>query len=305
LPIQALPYILTLGLLFGSTLVASRFSVSQFDTVNYIAIRLSLAALLHASVFLFAIKGRRWPRGRELWLRSAVLGIFGTAIPMNFIAASLNYQSSGVTSFLITLGPAFTVLIAHFYLDNERLNSRKILGIALALSGAILMVALGETGLPDVTKANPLGYLLVLFAMVSASYGTVYARKYMHQMDAFEVGSIRMWVAAVIVLPVSVLMVGFDLSGVDSKGYTALGWATFAGTFTGMLLSFYIIKRFGATASAMTAYIIPIFSSIGGVLLLNETITSGMLAGIVLMLSGIMVINQRTKKEKKPTALQV
>ncbi|MEN8242361.1 MAG: DMT family transporter [Chloroflexota bacterium] len=305
MPIQALPYILTLGLLFGSTLVASRFSVGQFDTVNYIAIRLSLAALLHALVFLFAIKGRRWPRGRELWRRSAVLGIFGTAIPMNAITASLNFQSSGVTAFLITLGPVFTILIAHFYLDDERLNRRNILGIALALSGAILMVALGETGLPEVSEANPLGYLLVLIAMVSASFGTVYARKYMHAMDAFDVGSIRMWVAAAVVLPASLLLVGFDLSGVDPKGYTALGWATFAGTFTGMLLSFYIIKRFGATASAMTAYVIPIFSSVGGVLLLNETITSGMLAGIVLMLSGVMVINQRTKNEKKPAGVQV
>jgi drug/metabolite transporter (DMT)-like permease len=305
LPIQALPYILTLGLLFGSTLVASRFSVGQFDSVTYIAIRLALAGALHAIIFLFGIQRRRWPRGRELWQRSAVLGILGTAIPMNFITASLNFQSSGVTAILITLNPAFTVLLAHFLLEDERLNRRKILGISLALSGAVFMVAMGETGLPDVSQANPIGYLLVFSAMVSGSFATVYARKHMQGMDAFDVGSIRMWVAALIVIPISLVLAGFDLSKVDYQGFTALGWASLAGTFFGMLLSFYTIKRFGATASAMTAYVIPIVSSIGGVLLLNETITFGMVIGIALMLTGILVINRRARKAEQTPQVQV
>ena len=296
MPIQALPYIFTLGLLFGSTLVVSRFSIGQFDSVTYIALRLSLAALMHAIIYIFSIKGHRWPTGRELWKRSAVLGIFGTAIPMNFITASLNYQSSGMTSILITISPAITVLMAHFFLNDERLTSRKVFAISLAMSGALLMVVLGETGLPDVTEANPIGYLLVLLAMVSASFGSIYARKYMQEMDALEVGSIRMWIAAAFAVPISVLLVGFDLSKVDYQGYAALGWASIAGTFFGMLLSFYVIKRFGSTADAMTAYIIPIFSSTGGMLLMGETITFGMLGGIMLMLSGIIVLNQGSNK---------
>jgi drug/metabolite transporter (DMT)-like permease len=304
LPIQAIPYILALGLFFGSTLVASRFSVGQFDSVTYIGLRLSIAGILHALIYLFSLQGRRWPKGKELWRRSAVLGVFGTAIPMNFIVASLNYQSSGVTAILITLNPAFTVLMAHFLLDDEHLNRRKLFGIALALSGAIFMVAMGETGLPDVTQANPVGYLLVFSAMISGSFATVYARKQMQGLDSFDVGSIRMWVASVVVVPLSFILSGFDLSRVDYQGYLALGWASLFGTFLGMLLSFYIIKRFGATSSAMTAYVIPIISSLGGMLLLDETITFGMIVGIILIITGILVINQRAEKIKDPSAIQ-
>lgn len=305
MPIQAVPYILTLGVLFGSTLVASRFSVGQFDSVTYIGLRLGLAGLLHALTYLLVVQGRRWPKDRQLWRRSAVLGIFGTAIPMNFIVASLNYQSSGVTAILITLNPAITVLLAHFFLDDERLNRRKLVGIALAISGAIFMVAMGETGLPDVTQANPLGYLLVLSAMIAASFATIYARKYLQNYDAFDVGSIRMWTAAAAVIPLSFVLVGFDLSRVDYQGVLALGWASIFGTFLGMLLSFTIIKRFGATSSAMTAYIIPIVSSIGGVLLLDETITLGMVIGIILMLTGIVVLNERAARIKDPGSIHV
>jgi drug/metabolite transporter (DMT)-like permease len=294
-----------LGFLFGSTLVVSRFGIGQFESVTYIALRLTIAGALHAIIYLFSIQGRKWPKDRNLWHRSSVMGIFGAAIPMNLIVASLNYQSSGVTSILITLNPAITVLFAHFFLDDERLNRRKLFGIALALSGALFMVAMGETGLPDVTKANPIGYLLVFSAMISASFATVYARKHMQGMDAFDVASIRMWVSSSVTIPASLILVGFDLSNVDSQGYAALGWASIAGTFLGMMLSFYIIKRFGATSSAMTAYVIPIVSSIGGALLLNETITFGMIIGIILMIAGILVINRRARKAEQGPPVQI
>lgn len=292
--IQTLPYILSLGLLFGSTLVASRFCVGQFNSVTFIALRVMIAGLLHALIYIFAFKKRKWPSGRELWKRGAVLGIFSTAIPMNFVTASLHYQSSGVTAILVSLNPVFTVIMAHFMLKDERLNRRKLLGVALALSGAILMVAMGETGLPDMSQANPIGYLLVFSAMISGGFATVYARKHMKGMDAIDVASVRMWMAGLITIPLSLLLVGFDLSKVTFQGYTALAWASIAGTFLGMLLSFYIIKRFGATTRAMTTYIVPIVSTIGGVLLLDETITIGMVFGIALILAGIVVINQRS-----------
>jgi drug/metabolite transporter (DMT)-like permease len=72
----------------------------------------------------------------------------------------------------------------------------------------------------------------------------------------------------------------------------ALIYASLVGTFAGLMLAFNNIQRFGATASAMSAYIIPIVATIGGVLLLNETITVGMLAGMALILGGVALVNR-------------
>ena len=212
---------------------------------------------------------------------------------MSFMVSSLQYQSSGITSVLITVAPAITVLMAHYALQDESLNRRKAIGIILALCGAVLLVLLGETGLPDVTRANPIGYVLVFLAMISASGSTIYARKYMREMDTFDVSSVRMFTAALIVLPISLLIAGFDLSAVDHRGYFALGYATLTGTFAGSLIGFVVIKRFGATVSAMVAYVIPIVASIGGMLLLDEQITLGMLGGMALIMWGLALINRR------------
>ena len=291
---QALPYVILLGFLFGSTLIASRFSVGQFNPLTYIGLRLVIASLCHLTVYALS-SGRRVSRDRLLWKRSAVLGVFGTAIPMTFIVSSLQFQSAGITAVLLTTGPALTVLMAHFFLPDEKMTPRKVLGVILALSGALLLTLLGETGLPDVDQANPLGYVLVFVAMISASSATIYARKYLRQFDAFDVASARMVIAALVVMPISLVLVGFDLSAVTVQGYLALGYAALIGTFSGMMLAFYIIQRFGATSSAMTAFVIPVVATFGGVLILGEQITVGMLAGMLLIIAGITIINQRAR----------
>lgn len=291
---QALPYIILLGFLFGSTLIASRFSVGQFNPITYIGLRLVIASLCHLTVYALS-SSRRVSRDRLLWKRSAVLGVFGTAIPMTFIVSSLQFQSAGITAALLTTGPALTVLLAHFFLPDEKMTRRKALGVILALSGALLLTLLGETGLPDVDQANPLGYLLVFVAMVSASSATIYARKYLREFDAFDVASARMIIAAFVVMPLSLILIGFDLRAVTVQGYLALGYAALIGTFSGMMLAFYIIQRFGATASAMTAFVIPVVATLGGVLILREQITVGILAGLMLIIAGITIINQRAR----------
>lgn len=291
MPPQAFPYIILLAFLFGSTLVVSRFSVGQFQPTTYVSLRLVLASLGHITIYLLS-RQRKWPTSPRVWGHAAVLGIFATAVPMTAIVTSLQYQSSGITAVLITTSPAITVLLAHFFLADEPLTRQKGVGVILALGGALLLALLGESGLPDVSRANPLGYILVMGAMICASAATIYARKYMQDLDTVEVASVRMWVAALVVTPLSLLLVGFDLSQVTGRGYSALLYAALIGTFSGMMLAFYNIKRFGATASAITAYIIPVVATLGGILFLGETITITMMIGMGLIIAGIALLNR-------------
>lgn len=290
---QAAPYIILLATLFGSTLVVSRYGVSQFSPLSYTGLRLALTSLGHLLVYWLAIGERRWPTDRELWRRASFLGLFDTALPMSFMMLSLQYQSSAVTSILATVSPAITVLLAHFFLDDERLSARKGLGVGLAFAGALLLGLRGESGLPDVGRASPIGYLLVLAAMLSASSMTVYTRKWMRGFDAFQVTSVRMIIGTLVVTPLALITGGFDVGHVTWQGYAALGYAAVFGTFFSFWLLIVIIQRYGATALATVMYISPVVASLGGVLLLGETITAGMAIGMALIAGGIAMFSRQ------------
>ena len=277
--------------MFGSSMVFSRFGVGQFEPTTYIGIRMIISSLMALTVYRIAT-GRRLPRDRELWKRAGLLGVFGTAVPMTCVISSLQYQSSGVASLLLSVGPAITIILAHFTLPDEHLSRRKIYGVGLALGGAMLLAISGEDGLPDVQATAPTGYLLVLIAMIFSSVMVIYARKRLTGYDAYDVGSIRIFTTALVVMPLSLLTVGFDLSAVTGSGYLALLYSAIVGTFLGLLLSFYNIKRFGATPAVMTTYIIPIVAGIGGVLVLGEEITLTMLIGMGVIVSGIAMLQE-------------
>jgi drug/metabolite transporter (DMT)-like permease len=108
-----------------------------------------------------------------------------------------------------------------------------------------------------------------------------------------QVASIRMFTAALTIMPLSILFVGFDLQSVNQSGYLALLYAALMGTFGGFILAFYNIKKFGATASAMTLYVVPIVAGFGGVMFLSETITTGIILGSSLIVFGVALINGR------------
>jgi len=290
---KSIPYVLLLGTLFGATLVVSRFSVGQFSPITYIGLRFTLASLGFILVYALQLGGRTWPRGQGIWRRGFLIGIFGTAIPMTGIVSSLQYLSSGLSSILITVNPAITVLLAHFLLEDELLTRRKGSGVLLALSGAILLVTLGETGLPNVSQANPIGYVFILIGMVSSSISTIYVRKYMQADSAINVTGIRMFTAALVMVPIAYLLDGIDLSQVNGQGVIALIFAAIVGTFLGFLLSFYNIQRFGATAAVMTSYVVPVVAGLIGTLFLGERITWGMGAGMLLIILGVWMINRR------------
>ena len=205
---QALPYISILGFFFGSTLIASRFSVGQFAPSTYVGLRLVLAGLAHMGIYALYNKRYHWPTDRRLLKHAVLLGIVGTAVPMTFIVTSLQYLSSGIASVMVTTGPAIIVLMANFVLPDEKLTRRTGLGVILALGGAVLLALSGESGLADVDQANPLGYILLFTALICGNGMSVYARKYMSDLDSFNVASVRMVTAALVVMPA----LGFYLS---------------------------------------------------------------------------------------------
>ncbi|MBP7960692.1 MAG: DMT family transporter [Caldilineaceae bacterium] len=299
---QAAMLVLLLGTFYGSTLVVSRFSVGQYDPRVYISLRLMLAALAHALVYAFS-RTRRWPTDPSLWVRAGILGVLGTALPMTAIVSSLQYQSSGVTSLLLTLNPAVVVILAQIFLADEPMTWRRIAGVLIAFGGAGLLLMRGETGLANLVQADWRGYAWVSVGILGGASATVYARRMLRFEDAIDVAAVRMTVAALVLIPVTSLTVGYDLSRVDAAGVMALIYAAIFGTFSGMILNFYIIKHHGATPASQVSYVIPVVATGLGALLLGEQITPLMLVGMVIIFAGITLLNLRSSRQR-PTQVE-
>ena len=290
----ALPYVLLTGLLFGSSLIVSRYAVGQMAPTTFVWLRLALSTAAFAAAYALSAarrRPRRLPTDRALRRDGVILGVFSTAVPMVGTIASLRYLSAGITALLLTISPAVVVLLAHFLLPDERLTPRKAAGIGLALAGAALLVARGESGLPGVA-GSPIGYALALGAILIDSLMVIYTRRHCANHDTFDLSAARTLVAVLVVAPLSLLFVGFDLSAVTRAGAVGLLYSAAASTFGGLMLFLWVNQRFGATTASLSSYVLPVVAAVGGVLFLGERITPVMAAGTALIVGGIVVLNR-------------
>lgn len=295
---KILPFVLLQGLIFGSSMVVSRYSLGQFDPRAYVSLRLLIAGLAHASVY-GVMRSRPFPRERSLWVRAGVLGVMGPAIPMVCVVSSMQYMASSVASLLITLNPALVVLMSHFFLADERLTSRRILGVLVAFSGGAILLMEGETGLGQFARADWRGYAWIVAGMLFSAGGSVYAHRYLREADAFDVASIRMFAAGLLLVPVTLLTVGYDLSRLQISGVAALAYGGIVGAFAAFVLAFYILKRFGAPGLSLASYVVPVVTAVLGVLFLGEKVTLTMIVSTGLIFLGIALLNYRPRMPRE------
>lgn len=288
---RALPYVLLLGFVLASTLVVSRYSLGQFHPFLYITLRLVFANVVVGSDFVIW-RRRKFPRDRKLWWHGTILGVL-SALPLIGFVASLQYQSSGVTSILNTLMPVGLVLAAHYFLVDEPLRWNKLAGALVAFSGAAFLLLRGETGLAGIAQADWRGYALVGLAMLSNIISAIYTRLYLRQVNVIDISGIRLLVSLVIMGALTLFAAGFDFSRVEPAGVAAVIYAGTIGTTGGIVLYFWVIQRFGATIASLTEYVVPLITSILGVVFLGEIFTLPMLVGMLLIFAGINLMNRK------------
>ena len=293
--LKALPVITLTGILFGSNLVVSRYSLGQFPPLAYISLRFLIASVCYLGLYIF-IRDHSFPRDPKIIFHACIYGIIGTAIPLSCSVYALKYLSSGVTSLLITLNPVLTVLIAHYALNDEPLTWYRFIGAMIALCGAGLLILRGETGLSDIAGSNWTGFLWLIPVVLGLTIANIYARKYLMKAEAIDGAAIRIMISAVIMTPMALLSNSFQLQDVNTSGILALIYVGIAGTFFAFLLNFFIVKKYGATAVSTTTYISPAAAAALGAIFLGEEITLLIIVGMIIMFLGITIMGYSPPK---------
>lgn len=289
-----LPYILLLGSMYGTTLIVSRFLLGSLDSTFYLALRLVISSLAYIFLYIARPKTYSFPKNLKTWKRGALFSLLNTVLGMNLILFGMRFVSGGLASILISLGPAITVLLAHWFLSEEKISISQIIGVGVAFLGTAFMVISGESGLGEAGGSLVgLGYLMIILGKIVGSIAIVYQRRFMSECNIFQVTSISMFVSTLFSLLWVTVTHRIQFQVFTGIHILLLLYSAIVGTFLGQILNFFITQKFGATRSSLTQYVIPIVASITGVLVLKEEISPTMLFGMFAILIGIAIVNAK------------
>jgi drug/metabolite transporter (DMT)-like permease len=278
-------WLVVLGTTWGGSYLFIKVVVAEVPALTLVAGRLLLAAAI--MWLLLAVSRKAIPRGRELWGAYAVMGFFSGALPYGLIAWGERTISSGLAALLQGTMPIFTVVLAHFLADDERMTPVKILGVLLGFAGV------GVLMLPDLRRGQDaylLGQLAVIASSVSYAAATIFARNRLRGQPALVSTTGQLTMGAVFTVPVALLVDRpFDLA----PSLPVVGsWLALVilGTVIAYVIYYALIERTSATFVSTVTYIIPVIGLILGALVLAETLSLTLWISLGLVLLGVLLV---------------
>jgi drug/metabolite transporter (DMT)-like permease len=282
---MSLLLLLILGTIWGASYLFIKVIVAEVPVLTLVAGRLTLATMIMWGIL--RVRGLSLPRSRRMWGAYAVLGFLGMAVPYSLISWGEQYISSGLASLLQATTPIFTVILAHFLTNDERVTMVKMIGVVIGFVGVGILM------LPDLCQglqANLLGQLAIVGSSLCYAGAAIYIRSRLRGQPPLVSATGQLTMGVILMLPASLLI---DRPFGLSPSLPALAsWMvlTILGTVVAYVIYFTIVERTSATFVTMVTYIIPINGLMLGALVLNESLDVTMLGSLVMILAGVLLV---------------
>jgi drug/metabolite transporter (DMT)-like permease len=289
-----------LGLIWGSSFLWIKIAVAEIGPFMLVAFRVLFGLL--GLVLIAILRRQKIPLDRPTLLAFLFLGLFNTALPFTLISWGETHIDSALASILNGTMPLFTIIIAHFWLQDEKINLQRSAGLVAGFFGVLILVTRDLD--PDMLIRNDLlGQLAVLAAAASYATSATFTRRHLHghaplvqAMIPLLFADAALWIA----LPVAERPIQFPALPIT---WLALAWLGLLGSCTAYLLYFHLINNWGPTRASLVTYIFPVVGVILGVTFLGEVADWRLIAGTALVVGGIVLVNLRVRRQPAARAV--
>jgi drug/metabolite transporter (DMT)-like permease len=297
----ALPFALITAIIAVSTAsIFIRFAQADAPSLVIAALRLTCATLLLAPLALTRHREELKRLTRLELLLGAISGLF-LAVHFATWISSLEYTSVASSVVFVSTGPLWVALLSPVLLD-ERLSRAAVVGLVIAIVGGAVIGLSDACTWDGGLKCPELGQVmqgramwgnfLALIGAWTVSGYLIIGRKLRAKM------SLVPYIFLVYGMSATALIVIMFAAGLSPLGYRprAYGWIFLLAAFPQLIghsTYNWVLRYIPATLVAVITLVEPIGSAILAFFVLQETPTTGVLFGGVLILIGIYLASRK------------
>lgn len=285
IPLWVHPALILAGLLYGGNY---RMAKEVLD--NYIEpFGLNLIRVL-AAVLVFWMLGFIKPEriDKADYGRFALCAIFGTSVNILLFFKGLSYTTPVNSSLILTTLP-IAVLVVSYILTGEKIRLFQLIGIALGLSGAFLLL---DTDQINFANKSLLGDIMVLLNTISYAVYLVLVKPLMKKYHAFTVLKWLFTLGFIIVAPLGLeQFLAIDLRAFDSFGLVALIYVAFATTVFAYFLNIKGLQYVSSTIVGYYIYLQPLFAGFIDIAIGKQSMSTQLIMSSLLIFAGVFLVS--------------
>lgn len=280
-------------MIWGGTFVAGRFLADSLSPLFAASLRFLLASVALLVFLLLARVPLARPSPRQ-WLQLALLGFFGIFFYNLCFFYGLHYINASRASLIVALNPA-VIGLASWLLFKERLSRAKVIGIAICIAGASLVIISRN---PQLLASIPdawIGDLLIFGCVLGWGVYSLFSKDLNQTLGPVQtvtysilLGTLMLWVTSAVRGELSIAA----LTSLGPAQWMSLMYLGVLGSALAYIGYYDGIRKIGATRSGVFIALNPLTAVILGALLLGEQLTLAMCLGGGLILAGIFLCNK-------------
>lgn len=275
---------LVLSTIWGASFMFIKVELEALDPLEVALARVAFGAA--TLLLVLAFRRDPLPRGRRVWRDLFVVALFYNSIPFSLFAFGEQHASSIVAAIGNATAAIWTVVFAMSLLPDEPATRTRVTGVVIGFVGVLVLLGpwhgLGGPSL--------LGTLLCLGPGVCYGFAFAYTRRHLSGRPE-PVTSLA--AAQVMLATVQLALITPFFSSAPSHITLKIWGCILAlgalGTGVAYVLSYDIIGRAGATTASLVTYVVPLFATFFGVVLLNEELTWNEPVGAAVIIAGAAI----------------
>jgi drug/metabolite transporter (DMT)-like permease len=292
---------LILSLIWGSTWLFIKLGLQDLPPFTFAGVRFVIAAAI--LLVVIAVRRMPLPRERRDWGLIALTGVLAFGFNYGLLFWGEHRTSSGLAAILQTIIPAFGLIIAHYYLPDERITLWKVCGIVLGIGGVALIFS--DQASVEGTSALA-GSAAIVIGAFCVAYSNVLVKARARHIEPAVLAAGQMICGLVPLLLVGVTFEGNPFAfRWTPLALLSLLYLALVGSAIAFLLFYWLVRNMDVTKTMLIPLVTPPIAVFLGWLVLGEGLTWRTAAGALAIMSGIALIVTRKKKELQATTATV
>lgn len=236
-------------------------------------------------------------------LRLAGAGMLGIVFNQGCYVFGVGYTYPSEASIITTTMPIWVMILAALFL-GEPITWKKVGGIVLGGSGAVLLVMGGHGSSAGMNVTNPvLGDILVLTAQLSYA---LYLTLYKNFIKKYSLVTLMKWMftfASLAILPFSLpTIIATRWASITMAEAAGVAYVVLGGTFIAYIFVMIGQKALRPTLVGMYNYVQPIVATSIGIWMGLDVMTPVKGLAVAMIFSGVLLVNlSKAAHRHKPT----
>ena len=281
-------------LIWSTGFIGARYGLPYAEPFTLLTVRISLAAILLA--LLARIVRAGWLTDRRQYGRSALIGVLFHAGYLGgvFYAIFAGLPVS-VTALVACLQPVLVAALSRPIL-GEQLSGRQWAGVALGLTGAVIVLEPGLANLGGQHSYPPAAMIAAVVALVSTTAATLLQKRYGAGIPLIPGTSVQYMAAAVVlaVLAVTTESVSIDWT---PTFIATLSWMVLGLSIGAILLMYWLLRVGTASGVSSLFYLVPPVTLIEAYVLFGEVLPLISLVGFAVSTVGVALVRAPASRD--------